>query len=134
MSGPLVVELLSTGDELLTGQVVDTNSAWLMDRLWDLGVMVRRKTLVGDDRTDLAAALAETTARADVVVMSGGMGPTEDDLTAECVAAALQVPLEEDAASLAAIRARFEKLGRTMTPNNAKQARFPRGATILPNR
>ncbi|MFL5272936.1 MAG: molybdopterin-binding protein, partial [Anaeromyxobacteraceae bacterium] len=110
MSGPLVVELLSTGDELLTGQVVDTNSAWLMDRLWDLGVMVRRKTLVGDDRTDLAAALAETTARADVVVMSGGMGPTEDDLTAECVAAALQVPLEEDAASLAAIRARFEKI------------------------
>ncbi|MFL5264221.1 MAG: CinA family nicotinamide mononucleotide deamidase-related protein, partial [Anaeromyxobacteraceae bacterium] len=134
MSGPLVVELLSTGDELLTGQVVDTNSAWLMDRLWDLGVMVRRKTLVGDDRTDLAAALAETTARADVVVMSGGMGPTEDDLTAECVAAALGVPLEDDAASLAAIRERFEKIGRVMTPNNAKQARFPRGATIIPNR
>jgi nicotinamide-nucleotide amidase len=66
--------------------------------------------------------------------MSGGLGPTEDDLTAECVAAAMGVPLEEDAASLAVIRARFEKLGRVMTPNNAKQARFPRGATILPNR
>jgi len=129
-----VVEILSTGDELLTGQIVDTNSAWLMDRLWDLGVMVRRKTLVGDDRADLLAALTETTARADLVVMSGGLGPTEDDLTAECVAAALGVPLEEDAASLEAIRARFEKLGRTMTPNNAKQARFPRGAVILPNR
>ncbi len=129
-----LVEILSTGDELLTGQIVDTNSAWLMDRLWDLGVMVRRKTLVGDDRADLLAALTETTARADLVVMSGGLGPTEDDLTAECVAAALGVPLEEDAASLAAIRARFEKLGRTMTPNNAKQARFPRGAVILPNR
>jgi nicotinamide-nucleotide amidase len=130
----LVVEILATGDELLTGQVVDTNSAWLMDRLWELGVMVRRKTLVGDDRQDLAAALAETTGRADVVVMSGGLGPTEDDLTAECVAAAMGVPLEEDRASLEAIRARFEKLGRVMTPNNAKQARFPRGATILPNR
>jgi nicotinamide-nucleotide amidase len=130
----LTVEILSTGDELLTGQVVDTNSAWLMDRLWDLGVMVRRKTLVGDDRADLLAALRETTCRADVVVMSGGLGPTEDDLTAECVAAALGAPLLEDAASLAAIRARFEKLGRVMTPNNAKQARFPRGATILPNR
>jgi nicotinamide-nucleotide amidase len=130
----LTVELLSTGDELLTGQVVDTNSAWLMDRLWDLGVMVRRKTLVGDDRPDLVAALAETTARADVVVMSGGLGPTEDDLTAECVAQAMGVPLVLDEASLAAIRERFEKLGRTMTPNNAKQARFPRGATILPNR
>ncbi|HEX9291377.1 MAG TPA: competence/damage-inducible protein A [Anaeromyxobacteraceae bacterium] len=129
-----LVEILSTGDELLTGQIVDTNSAWLMDRLWDLGVMVRRKTLVADDRADLLAALTETTARADLVVMSGGLGPTEDDLTAECVAAALGVPLEEDAASLAAIRARFEKLGRTMTPNNAKQARFPRGAVILPNR
>jgi nicotinamide-nucleotide amidase len=133
MSAP-VVELLATGDELLTGQIVDTNSPWLMDRLWDLGIMVRRKTLVGDDRGDLAAALAETTSRADVVVMSGGLGPTEDDLTAECVAAALGVPLVEDAASLAAIQARFEKLGRAMTPNNAKQARFPRGAAIHPNR
>ncbi len=83
----MIVEILSTGDELLTGQVVDTNSTWLMDRLWDLGVMVRRKTLVGDDRADLDAALRETTGRADLVVMSGGMGPTEDDLTAECVAA-----------------------------------------------
>ena len=128
------VELLSTGDELLTGQVIDTNSAWLMDRLWELGVMVRRKTLVGDDRRDLLAALAETTARAEVVVMSGGLGPTEDDLTAECVAEAMGVPLVVDDASLAAIRERFEKLGRTMTPNNAKQARFPRGAIILPNR
>jgi nicotinamide-nucleotide amidase len=130
----LDVEILSTGDELLTGQIVDTNSVWLMDRLWDLGVMVRRKTLVGDDREDLASALAETTSRAELVVMSGGLGPTEDDLTAECVAAALGVPLETDEASLAAIRARFEKLGRVMTPNNVKQARFPRGATILPNR
>ena len=130
----LCVEILSTGDELLTGQVVDTNSAWLMDRLWDLGVMVRRKTLVGDDRQDLLAALAETTGRADLVVMSGGLGPTEDDLTSECVAAAMGVPLEEDAASLEAIRRRFERLRRTMTPNNAKQARFPRGAVVLANR
>ena len=130
----LAVEILATGDELLTGQIVDTNSVWLMDRLWDLGLMVRRKTLVGDDRADLLAALAETTGRADLVVMSGGLGPTEDDLTAECVAAALGVPLEEDGASLEAIRRRFEKIGRVMTPNNAKQARFPRGATILPNR
>jgi nicotinamide-nucleotide amidase len=129
----LAVEILSTGDELLTGQITDTNSVWLMDRLWDLGVMVRRKTLVGDDRQHLLAALAETTGRSDVVVMSGGLGPTEDDLTAECVATALGVPLVEDAASLDAIRRRFEKIGRVMTPNNAKQARFPRGATILPN-
>ena len=92
----MLVEILSTGDELLTGQIVDTNSAWLMDRLWDLGVMVRRKTLVADDRVDVDAAIRETTARADLVVMSGGMGPTEDDLTSECVAAALGVPLELD--------------------------------------
>ena len=56
-ASPLHVELLATGDELLTGQVVDTNSPWLMDRLWDLGVMARRKTLGGDDRDDLSAAL-----------------------------------------------------------------------------
>jgi len=131
---PPVVELLATGDELLTGQIVDTNSPWLMDRLWDLGVMARRKTLVGDDRDDLLAALRETTGRSDLVVMSGGLGPTEDDLTAEVAAATLGVPLEVDEASLAAIRERFRRLGREMTPNNAKQARFPRGATVIPNR
>jgi nicotinamide-nucleotide amidase len=105
-----------------------------MDRLWDLGVMARRKTLVADDRDDLAAALRETTSRSDVVVMSGGLGPTEDDLTAEVVAAAMGVPLELHEPSLEAIRERFRKLGREMTPNNAKQARFPRGAAVVPNR
>ncbi len=113
---------------------MDTNSAWLMDRLWDLGVMPRRKTLVADDRDDLLAAIRETTGRSDLVVMSGGLGPTEDDLTAEVVAAAMGVPLEVHAPSLEAIRERFRKLGREMTPNNAKQARFPRGATVVPNR
>ncbi len=67
----MIVEILSTGDELLTGQVVDTNSSWLMDRLWELGIAVRRKTLVGDDRQDILSALAETTGRAEVVVMNG---------------------------------------------------------------
>jgi nicotinamide-nucleotide amidase len=133
-ASPLHVELLATGDELLTGQILDTNSVWLMDRLWDLGVMARRKTLVADDRDDLAAALHETTSRSDLVVMSGGLGPTEDDLTAEVVAAAMGVPLELHEPSLEAIRERFRKFGREMTPNNAKQARFPRGATIVPNR
>jgi nicotinamide-nucleotide amidase len=130
----LSVELLSTGDELLTGQVVDTNSPWLMDRLWDAGVMVARKTLVGDERAILEATLRETTGRADLVVMSGGLGPTEDDLTAECVARVLGVPLEEHAPSVAAISERFQRMGRVMTPNNLKQARFPHGATIHPNR
>jgi nicotinamide-nucleotide amidase len=128
------VELLATGDELLTGQVTDTNSVWLMDRLWELGLMVRRKTLVGDDRADLAAALRELSARSDLVVVSGGMGPTEDDLTAEVVASVLGVPLELHAPSLQAIEERFRRFGRVMTPNNAKQARFPRGAEVLPNR
>ncbi len=128
------VEILATGDELLTGQVVDTNSPWLMDRLWDLGVMVRRKVLVGDDREDLDAALRDTTARADVVVMCGGLGPTEDDLTAERVAAVSGVPLVVDEGSLRTIEERFRRFGRTMTPNNAKQARFPRGAEVIPNR
>ncbi len=135
MNAPsLHVEILSTGDELLTGQVVDTNSAWLMDRLWDLSVMVRRKTLVGDDRADLDAALRETTGRADLVVMSGGLGPTEDDLTSARVAAVLGVPLELHAPSLRAIEDRFRSFKRPMTPNNEKQARFPRGAEVIPNR
>lgn len=130
----LAVEILSTGDELLTGQVVDTNSPWLMDRLWDLGLMVGRKTLVGDDRADLAAAITEACGRADVVVMSGGLGPTEDDLTSEVVASALGVPLEVHAPSVLAIEERFRRMARVLTPNNLKQARFPRGAEVLPNR
>ncbi len=130
----LQVEILATGDELLTGQVVDTTSPWLMDRLWDLGVMVRRKVLVGDDRDDLDAALRDTTARADVVVMCGGLGPTEDDLTAERVAAVAGVPLVLDEPSLRWIEERFRKFGRPMTPNNAKQARLPGGAEVIPNR
>ncbi len=130
----LHVEILATGDELLTGQIVDTNSPWLMDRLWDLGVMVRRKVLVGDDRADLDAALRDTTARADVVVMCGGLGPTEDDLTAERVAAVAGVPLALDEPSLRSIVERIKKFGRTMTPNNAKQARMPRGCEVIPNR
>ncbi len=130
----LEVEILSTGDELLTGQVVDTNSAWLMDRLWDRGVLVRRKTLVGDDRSDLVTAIREISARADLVVVSGGLGPTSDDLTSEVVAAALGVPLELHEPSLRAIEERFRKFGRAMTPNNEKQARFPRGAEAIPNR
>lgn len=130
----LHVEILATGDELLTGQVVDANSAWLMDRLWDLGLKVRRATAVGDEREDLLAAFRESAARADVVVSSGGLGPTEDDLTSEVVAAAMGVPLQVDEASLQVIRERFRKVGRIMTPNNEKQARFPRGATVVPNR
>jgi nicotinamide-nucleotide amidase len=130
----LRVEILATGDELLTGQVVDTNSPWLMDRLWDLGVMVQRKVLVGDDREELDRALRDTTSRADVVVTCGGLGPTEDDLTAERVAAVMGVPLVLDAPSLRTIEERFRKFGRTMTPNNLKQARFPRDAEVIPNR
>ena len=131
----LVVELLSTGDELLTGQVVDTNSPWLMDRLWDVGVMVRRKTLVGDDRAVLEAALRETTGRADLVVMSGGMGPTEDDLTAECVArGAGRAARAARPVARAPSRSGSGGCGRPMTPNNVKQARFPRGAEVHPNR
>src|SRR5512138_3021977 len=130
----LHLEILATGDELLSGQLVDTNSPWLMDRLWELGLLARRKTLVGDDRAELQAAVRETTARADVVVMSGGMGPTEDDLTSETVAAVLGVPLELHPPSLAAIQERFRRFGRSMTPNNEKQARFPRGAEVIPNR
>jgi nicotinamide-nucleotide amidase len=127
------IEILATGDELLSGQLVDTNSPWLMDRLWELGLLVRRKTLVGDDRRDLAAAIRETTARADLVVLSGGMGPTEDDLTSETAAEVLGVPLELHEPSLRAIEERFRRFGRTMTPNNAKQARFPRGAEVIAN-
>jgi nicotinamide-nucleotide amidase len=127
------VEILATGDELMGGALVDTNSAWMMGRLWSLGLRAARVTLVGDVREDILAAIRESAGRAQVVVMGGGLGPTGDDLTAECLAEAMGAPLEMHAPTLEAIRERFRRAGREMTANNERQARVPRGAGAIAN-
>ncbi len=125
--------MLCTGDELLTGLTADTNSPYLMGKLYARGVKVARSQTVGDVMDDIVGALRALSTRAEVVLVSGGLGPTADDLTAEAAALAAGVELLEDAAAMATLKARFVKRGIAFTQNNAKQALFPEGATIIPN-
>jgi nicotinamide-nucleotide amidase len=126
-------EILTIGDELLRGEIVDTNKALLASRLLGLDVETRFQTTVGDDPEEMADAFRRAAGRADAVLVSGGLGPTRDDLTAEVLARTFGLRLALDAAALEAIRSFFRRVGREMTENNAKQAWFPEGAEILPN-
>ena len=127
------VELLCTGDELVTGLTPDTNSPYLEARLFELGVKVERIVLVGDVREHITTTLLEAAARADVVIVSGGLGPTADDFTAECAARAAGVSLVEDAGTLATLRERARQRGRELTSNVARMAQVPEGAEVVPN-
>jgi nicotinamide-nucleotide amidase len=125
--------VLCIGTELTRGELVDTNGPWLAASLTDLGFEVLEKATVDDDRARIIAAVKRLAGQAKVIVCTGGLGPTTDDLTSEAVAEALGEPLERHEPSLDHIRRRLEKFGRTVSPTNAKQADFPRGADILPN-
>jgi nicotinamide-nucleotide amidase len=127
------IEVLCTGDELLTGLTADTNSPYFMDRVLALGEQVARTTVVGDVREEILEALRTLGARADVVLVSGGLGPTADDLTAGCAAEAAGVALVESAEALAALEARFARRGIVVTPNNRRQAQVPQGAEVVLN-
>jgi nicotinamide-nucleotide amidase len=129
----MTVAVLCIGTELTRGELVDTNGAWLAAALTDLGFEVVEKAIIDDDTPRIIATLDRLASFARVIVCTGGLGPTTDDLTSEAVAKALGVPTVRDEASLEAIRRRIEKFGRTPSPTNAKQADFPRGADILPN-
>ncbi len=125
--------ILSIGTEITRGELVNTNAAWLAAALADLGFEVLEHCTVDDDEARIVAALERLSRTAKVIVSTGGLGPTTDDLTTVAVAKALGVPLERDEGSLDQIRRRFDKLGRTMSASNAKQADFPKGATVLAN-
>jgi nicotinamide-nucleotide amidase len=125
--------VLSVGTELSRGELVNTNAAWLAAGLTDIGFEVLEHAVVDDDRARIVATLERLSREVRVIVCTGGLGPTTDDLTTAAVADALRVPLVRDPGSLEHIRRRFEKFGRTMTASNEKQADFPEGAEILPN-
>ena len=127
-------ELIAVGSELVDGQKLDTNSPWLADRLADLGIAVRFHTTIGDDLARNVEAFQTAAGRVDLVVVGGGLGPTQDDLTREALALAAGSPLIEDPAMLADLIGFFERRSRTMTDRNRLQANRPEGSSPLPNR
>ena len=126
-------EIIAIGSELLTPFRQDTNSLYLTDRLNHLGVEVIFKTIVGDNKDHMVQAASQALARADIVILMGGLGPTEDDLTREAAAEALGLELHCDPEIVAAIQQRFAAHGWKMSPNNAKQGDVLAGAIVLPN-
>src|ERR1700731_956933 len=126
-------EIIAVGSELLTPFRMDTNSLFLTEQMNQLGVEIIFKSVVGDDCRRLVAAAQHALFRSEIVLFSGGLGPTEDDLTREAVAEALGVGLKRDQEILAAIEQRFATRGWKMSPNNSKQADVLEGATVLPN-
>ena len=129
----MIAEIIAVGSEMLTPFRQDTNSLYLTDGLNDLGVQVAFKSIVGDNFAHLTSAASIAIARADIVIFSGGLGPTEDDLTREAAAAALNLKLTSNPAVLADLYKRFAARQMVMPPNNAKQADVIDGATILNN-
>jgi nicotinamide-nucleotide amidase len=125
--------IIAVGSELLTPSRTDTNSLAITERLNAIGIDVRFKTIVGDDVDDLAEHFTRALALADVIVFTGGLGPTEDDVTRDAVARVLKLPLEVDEPTVERIRARFARRGMTMPEINRRQAMVPRGATLLDN-
>jgi nicotinamide-nucleotide amidase len=127
-------EVVSVGSELVSGQGLDTNSQWLSQQLGSMGITVVFHTTLRDDLQDHRSVLQTACGRVDLVVMTGGLGPTQDDLTRDALAECAGEPLVEDSASLAAIAAMFARFKRVMAERNRVQALFPRGAEPLPNR
>jgi nicotinamide-nucleotide amidase len=126
-------EVIAVGSELLGWTRLDTNSLFITERLAALGIEVKAKSVVGDDRSRLATIFQQAFDRSDLVVLTGGLGPTDDDLTREVVASALGLPLAEDPAITEQIRERFAKRGLRMPEVNRRQAMVPSGATVLDN-
>lgn len=126
-------EIVAIGSELLLGQVVDTNSAWMAQRLTALGVNLYYKSVVGDNPGRMKEVLGTALGRSDVVITSGGLGPTQDDLTREIVAEVTGRRLILDGELLDQIERNFRRRGRTMTPNNKRQAYIPEGAIGVKN-
>jgi nicotinamide-nucleotide amidase len=133
MADGLSAAIIAVGSELLTPQKTDTNSLYVTEVLNDLGIAVAFKAIVGDSRSELTAHIAHALSRHPILILTGGLGPTDDDLTREVVAAHLDLPLEDDAAILEAIERRFASRGWKMPAVNRRQAQVPRGATVLQN-
>jgi nicotinamide-nucleotide amidase len=121
----ITAELLTIGDEILYGQIVDTNSQWMSVELSNAGIKVTRKTTVGDEESEILTAFAEAEKRADIILITGGLGPTSDDLTKPCLAKFFNCPLAINDEALAEVTAFFKSRGRELTEVNRQQAALP---------
>lgn len=130
---PSRAAIIAVGSELLTPDRVDTNSLWLTGQLNELGVAVVHKSIVGDNRVALTAAVRYAMQQGELVITTGGLGPTEDDITRETVASVLGLPLREEPQVITSIRSRFKSRGIEMPDINLRQALVPRGAVALAN-
>jgi nicotinamide-nucleotide amidase len=126
-------EVIAVGSELLGSTRTDSNSLYISQRLSDVGIDLHVKSVVGDERGDLASVFRQALDRADVIVLTGGLGPTDDDLTRDVVSDVLQLPMTIDESIVDTIRARFERRGLTMPEVNRRQGQVPRGAVVLDN-
>ena len=127
------IEIICTGDEVLTGKITNTNFSYMSQKLEDYGLSVRWETTVGDDRTDLLAAFQQASRRADAVIVNGGLGPTVDDLSQEIAAQAAGVELVLNEDWMVTMEAFFTRRSRVMPANNRKQAMLPSTAEVLDN-
>lgn len=129
----MFAEILSTGEEVLNGVIVDSNAAYISQILDDMGLRVQRHNTVGDDLDSLVSIIEEIGGRADITIVTGGLGPTTDDLSAEAAAKAAGVPLVLDQTALDDLLAYFQKRNLQMNVANKKQAYFPEGSDRLDN-
>jgi nicotinamide-nucleotide amidase len=133
MADGLTAAILAVGSELLTPQKIDTNSLYITEVLNDLGIAVAFKSIVGDNRAELAAHVAHALSRHRILILCGGLGPTDDDLTRDVVATHLGLAMHEDASIVEAMERRFASRGWKMPANNRRQAQVPSGAVVLQN-
>ena len=126
------VEIVAVGTELLLGQIADTNSQWLGERLAANGISSHFHQHVGDNHERIVLAFRTALARSDAVIVCGGLGPTQDDITRAALAEVMNVPLERRDDLIEVIKTMFQARGRAMPDNNLLQADVPRGATIIP--
>ncbi|WP_031527057.1 competence/damage-inducible protein A [Dyadobacter crusticola] len=126
-------EIITIGDEILFGQITDTNTQWIGTQLTDIGIRPVRKTSVGDNKQDILDAFTEASQRVQVVIVTGGLGPTRDDITKHTFCEYFGTELEINQEALALVTSFFAKRGRTMTELNIQQAALPKNCTYIPN-
>jgi len=129
----LAAEIITTGTEILLGEIVDTNAAWIAQQLREAGINLYYKTTVGDNEQRVCEVLSLSLSRSNVLIVTGGLGPTVDDITRQAIATVTDSPLYLDEGALATLKAQFARFGAKMTENNVQQAYIPTGATIIKN-